>query len=75
VPFDDLLKLKKTPSRLRIGFGKNNNYYPTEVENRLLDVRWLGCILVVKESSEPSSSVDKQVSLDKHSFVFRFVVS
>jgi len=55
VPFDDLLKLMKTPSRLRIGFGKNNNCYPTEIENRLLDVRWVECIGVVKESGEANS--------------------
>jgi len=39
VPLNDLLKLMKTPSRLRICFGENNYYYPTQIENRLLDVR------------------------------------
>ena len=55
VPFNDLLKLIKTPSRLRIGFGENNKCDATEIENRLLDVRWVDCILVVKESGETNS--------------------
>ena len=55
VPFDDLLKLIKTPSRLRIGFGENNNCYTTEIENRLLEVNWVVCIGVVKESGEANS--------------------
>jgi len=55
MPFDDLLKLIKTPSRLRIGLGKNNNGYPTVVENRLLDVSCLHWILVVKESGKTNS--------------------
>ena len=55
VPFNDLLELIKTPSRLRIGFGENNNRYPTEIENRLLDVKWVVCIGVVKESGEANS--------------------
>jgi len=56
VPFNDLLKLMKAPSRFRICFGENNNCYPTEIQNRFLDVHWhwhwLYCIVVVKESSE-----------------------
>ena len=55
VPFNDLLKLMKTPSRLRIGFGENNNCYTREIENRLLDVNWVVCIGVVKESGEANS--------------------
>jgi len=55
VPFNDLLELIKTPSRLRIGFGENNNRYPTEIENRLLDVMWVVCTGVVKESGEANS--------------------
>jgi len=52
VPFDNLFKLMKTPSRLRIGFGENNYCYPTKMENRLLDVHWLNCIFVVKKSCD-----------------------
>jgi len=59
VPFDDLLKLMKTPSILRIGFSENNNCYPTEIENRLLDVKWVVCIGVVKESGEAKSGEDR----------------
>ena len=55
VPFNDVLKLMKRPSRLRIGFGENNNCDATEIENRLLDVSWVDCILVVKESGEANS--------------------
>jgi len=55
VPFDDLVKPKKTPSRLRIGFGENNNGYTTKIENRLLEVNWVVCIGVVKESGEGNS--------------------
>ena len=36
VPLNDLMKLMKTPSRLRIGFRENNNCYPTKIENRLM---------------------------------------
>jgi len=56
VPFDDLLKLMKTPSRFRIGFGENNNCYPTQIETRFLDVCWVHCIVVGKESSETNST-------------------
>jgi len=55
LPFNDLLKLMKTPSRLRIGSRENNNCYPTAIETRFLDVCWLDCILVVKESGEANS--------------------
>jgi len=55
VPFDDLLKLIKTPRRLRIGFGENNNGYTREIENRLLDVNWVECIGMVKEGGEANS--------------------
>ena len=41
MPFNDLLKLMKTPSRLRIEFGENNNCYTTEIENRLLEGNWV----------------------------------
>ena len=55
VPFNDVLKLIKRSSRLRIGFGENNNCDATEIENRVLDVRWVDCIPVVKESGESNS--------------------
>jgi len=55
VPFDDLLELMKTPLRLRIGCGENNNGYTRVIENRLLDVKWVECIGVVKESGEANS--------------------
>ena len=56
VPFNDLLKLMKTPSRLGIGFGENNNCYPTQIENRLLDVHRLYCIVVVSPLAERAES-------------------
>jgi len=59
VALDDLLKLMKTPSRFRIGFGKNNNCYPTQIQNRFLDLHSLHCILVVKESGESNSRKDR----------------
>jgi len=55
VPFNDLLKLMKTPLRLRIGCGENNNCYTRVIENRLLDVRLVVCIGVVKESGKANS--------------------
>jgi len=55
VPFNDLLKLVKTPSRLRIGFGENNYCYPTQIENMFFDVHPLYCIFLVKESGETKS--------------------
>ena len=55
MPFNDLLKLMKTPSRLRIGCGENNNGYTRVIENRLLGVKWVVCIGVVKESGEANS--------------------
>jgi len=54
MPFDDLLKLMKAPSGLRVGCGENNYCYPTIIQNRFLDVFWRHwhCIIVMKESGE-----------------------
>jgi len=59
VPFNDLLKLMKTAGRLRIGFGENNYYYLTHIQNRFFDIHILHCILVVKESGDSNRSEDR----------------
>jgi len=73
VPLDDLLKLMKTPSRFRICFGENNNCYPTHIQNRLLDVHWLLCIFMVKESSEANSREGRIEMRNKFPFDVFFI--
>jgi len=70
VPFNDLLKLTKTPCRLRIGFGKNNNGYPTEIETRFLDLHLLHCVLLMKESGESNRSESRIEMRNKFSADF-----
>jgi len=59
MPFNDLLKLMKTPGRLRIGFGENNYYYLTQIQNRFFDIHFLHCILVVKECGDSNRSENR----------------
>jgi len=65
VPLNDLLKLMKTPGRLRIGFGENNYYYLTHIQERFFELRFLNYTLMVKESGDSNRSEDKIEMINK----------